>query len=376
MSGTSPSTPLPRGAADPSGAGPGDRSRSRRILVWGATVVLLALAALAAAALIPGSHSAGSSSLARSSVVAGGSPANPLHHQAKVYDSNVAASKYGTQVAARENGVNAKGQLISDLAPLRPRQFDRPVSEYRGYAERWAVSLGRDVAPLTAALRAGHRARARRDWSTAFADYLHLGAVYGLLPAGLDDRLAEVPPASDDRDFPGLHRIEQGLWTGQSLRSLVPVSTRLRRAAVTLRHTLPTVAISPLEYATRAHEILEDAQRDLMSGTEVPWSHQGVLGTAAALTATDRVIATLVPLLNGRDNTLGTTRYWLAELSHALAAVRRRDGTYPTLGRLSPARRERIDATLAGALGALSAVPGTLETKQIPEIPSIPKATG
>ena len=46
--------------------------------------------------------------------------------------------------------------------------------------------------------------------------------------------------------------------------------------------------IDALDYATRGHEIVEDAQRDLMSGVDVPWSHQGVLGTAAALARSKR----------------------------------------------------------------------------------------
>lgn len=183
-----------------------------------------------------------------------------------------------------------------------------------------------------------------------------------------------MPPATSDDRFPGLHRIEKGLWTGQRPRSLVPVSSRLRRAVVTLRRVIGPLRITPLDYATRAHEILEDAQRDLMSGSEVPWSHAGVVGTAAGLAATEKVIASLVPLLQGRDNTLGTTRYWLARLGRALFAVRRRDGTYPSLGELSGAQRERIDGMLAGAVGALAAVPGTLETVPTPVIPSLPGA--
>ena len=52
---------------------------------------------------------------------------------------------------------------------------------------------------------------------------------------------------------------------------------------VSLKHTLPRSEIDPLDYAARAHEILEDAQRDLMSGIQVPWSGAGVLGTAAGV---------------------------------------------------------------------------------------------
>jgi high-affinity iron transporter len=333
-------------------------------------VIILALVAFVAAAAIPTSHTPTQHAQQRGVLAlshGGGKPERV--RVSKVFGSKVSAKQYGTKVSEQENGVNAKGQLISDLSPLTARRFDRPVAQYKRYAERWATRLGRDTAKLTSTLRSGSRAKARAEWSLAFSDYLHLGAVYGFLPGSLNDRLAEAPTSTGATHFPGLHRIEKGLWTDQSLRSLVAVSAAVERAATQLRRVLPSVHVTPLDYATRAHEILEDAQRDLMSGSQVPWSREGVLGTEAGLVATDRVIKTLVPLLDGRENTLGECQYWLARLRHVLRRVRRHDGTYPTLGELSAGNLQRIDGTLAGALSALSEVPGTLETTA-PSIPS------
>lgn len=379
MSGTSPSPPLPR-------------HRPRRLLVWLGVVAVLALAALAAAALLPGSHSSGSDGLARRSVAAPSSKANTLHRtETSVVDSNIPAKDYGTKISQMENGVSSEGP-ISDLSPVPVRDFNRPIAEYRVYAEHWAARLGRDVRPLTAALRAGNRGAARRRWDTAFSDYLHLGAVYGLLPGDLDDELAGLPGQIGDPHFVGLHRIEMGLWTHEPVRSLAPLGTRLSRAVSRLRAELPTLAINPkstgvrlrrgliavkiapLDYVTRAHEILEDAQRDFMSGADVPWSHEGVLGTAAAVAVTRKEIATLAPVMAGRENALGTSQYWLARLSSVLNEVRRPDGTYPTLNQLSSRQLQLIDGTLAGALSALQQVPATLETSAPPTFGKISTA--
>jgi hypothetical protein len=336
-------------------------------------VVGLSLAALLAAAIVPGSHASGGREGQAVAAVAGrGASGTEPIRAAKVFDSNISARRYGTRAAQMENGVNGSGTLISDLSPVRGRRFYRPIAEYRRYAERWAARLGRALGPLIADLRDGDRAGARRDWTRAFSDYLHLGAVYGLLPGRLENRLAEVPPSSGDDHFPGLHRIEQGLWTGQSPPSLVPVATAVSRAVVTLRRVLPTVRVTAFDYILRAHEIMEDAQRDLMSGDDVPWSGEGVLGTAAALTAGREVMHTIAPILDGRENTLGVADYWLARLSRVFAQVRRPNGTYPTLGQLSRRRHELIDGTLAGTCTALSAVPDTLALHTIPAIPRIP----
>ena len=358
--------------------------------MWVALVVLLALAALAAAALIPGSHTSAGNDLARRSVAAPSAASNGPALVKKVFDSNIAANKYGSKIAAMENGVDSSGNYVSDLSPLPVSAFRRPVAEYRRYAERWAATLGRQVTPLTAALRAGDRTRARREWEAAFADYLHLGAVYGLLPGDLDDRLAGLPGLTGDRHFAGLHRIEMGLWTNEPAHSLVGLSTRLSAAVKRLRAELPTLAINPkstrvrlrrglvavtvdpLDYVTRAHEILEDAQRDLMSGVDVPWSGQGVLGTAAGVAATRELLSTLKPLMVGRGNAYGTSEYWLARLRTALRSVRLSNGEWPSLHRLAPRQLQLIDGTLAGTLTALQQIPGTLETTNIPDIPTDP----
>jgi hypothetical protein len=371
MSGTFP--PTPSLATGPDGDSP--RRRLPRPGPWAVrigAVVALAIIVIVAAAVIPGSHSqsphpAAAARLTSRSPVGGAVRAR----QTKVFGSDVAASRYGTQISQRENGIGPDGQIASDLTPLPTRAFDRPIAAYRVYAERWSVKLGRAVTQLHAALAANDRDASKNAWDTAFTDYLHLGAVYGLIPDTLNRQLAGVPQTVGERDFPGLHRIEMGLWTGAAPRSLAPLATAIAGAVVGLKKTLPTVPILPLDYATRAHEILEDAQRDYMSGSDVPWSQAGVLATEAGVLATDKVISTLVPLLQGRDNTLAESQNWLGQLQTTLLSVRRRDGSWPALDQLSVTQRERIDGSLAGTLTALEEVPGTLETVSIPVIPTI-----
>ena len=135
--------------------------------------------------------------------------------------------------------------------------------------------------------------------------------------------------------------------------------------------------MEPLDYATRAHEILEDAQRDLMSGTDVRWSGAGVLGTAAGLAATREVIGTLTPLLQGRDNTLAQVQSWLLRMQQVLDQVRdAHHGNWPALNQLTTAQHDLVNGTLTGTLVALSLVPGTLETTRLAQIPQLPQTGG
>ena len=134
------------------------------------------------------------------------------------------------------------------------------------------------------------------------------------------------------------------------------------------------VQFTPLEYATRSHEIIEDAQRDLLSGMDVPWSGQGVLGTAAGVAATEEVFHTLEPLISGRENTEGEVRTELSMLSGVLESIsRHRHGGYPSLPELGTYEHEQLNGYVAGALSALEEMPGTLETEARPPVPKLPQ---
>ena len=348
-----------------------------------ALVALVAVGALVAVALVgsalsPAGLFGGSRPFSVHRLVAQANPSDPLGVRiTRVYGTTTPAKIYGTEIGQQEDqGINRSGQMISDLSPLAPAAFRGPVSAYKRYAAGWLVRVSHETAVLGAALRAGNRAAAESAWRDTWSAYLHLGAVYGLfgsLDQEIDGMPGGVPGGTSSPHFSGLHRIEMGLWTGQPPHSLVRWSNLLAVDVAQLRRVLPGVQITPLVYATRSHEILEDAQRDLLSGMDVPWSGEGVLGTAAGLVATDEVVRTLRPLLGGRDNTLVEVQNELLLLSSALAKVRREHhGTWPTLAELSITQRELVDGTLAGALGALEQLPGSLEAAALPEIPNIP----
>jgi len=263
----------------------------------------------------------------------------------------------------------------SELSPLPATAFDGPVARYRAYAGRQADAMAGAVARLAAALRRGDRAGAQAAWLAAYARYLRLGAAYGALGAldtAIDGTPGHLAGGVRDPRFSGLHRIEHGLWGGAPLATLLPWTARLAGDVGRLRHVVRSVAIDPLAYATRAHEILEDAQRDMLSGQAAPWSGAGVLATAASLDATEAVIGTLRPLLDGRGEALAPVQTQMAALARVLAAVRRaHGGAWPPLDALTRAEHERIDGALGALLEALAAVPGSLETTMTPTIPTI-----
>jgi iron uptake system EfeUOB component EfeO/EfeM len=266
----------------------------------------------------------------------------------------------------------------SSLAPLSTAAFKAPVASYRAFSRERLGLMQNQISRLEVALSAHDRNRAKQAWRAAFADYLKLGAVYlegqiATLDQAINGNPGGLAGGTASLQFSGLHRIEFGLWTGASLSSLQPWARRLAADVVRLRRVLPHVQISPLDYATRAHEVLEDAVRDQLSGTDVPWSGEGVLGTEAGVEATIEVIKTLKPLLQYRENVLGVVNVDLGGLRSTIASIRTaHGGNLPTNAQLTHVQSERLNASLGQALEGLAQVPGALETTNTAQIPQIP----
>ncbi len=290
--------------------------------------------------------------------------------------ASLSAIQSYSEADARRNGAAGEGGAPppTGLVPIPPAAFDAPIARYKAYSAGQLQIMLVCIARLQDALQGGRLSAARDAWRGAYERWLHLGAVYGAFGAlndAIDGNPGGLPGGVHDPQFTGLHRLERGLWRGAPARELLGVAVRLGEDVRLLIGRLPSVQITPLEYATRAHEILEDAARDLLTGADVPWSEEGVLATAAGLTATREVLATLAPLLDGREGTIETVEYTLARFAGALEKIRRdHGGRWPVEDGLSLREDELLNGTLGAALEALDAVPGTLETKVPPPIPS------
>jgi iron uptake system EfeUOB component EfeO/EfeM len=266
-------------------------------------------------------------------------------------------------------------QLGLEYPPFSPSRFVQPVAEYLAYADTQLRLMASPLASLQTALSDDDRAAAETAWDTAYWWYLHLGAVYleppvDTLNQAIDGSPGGIPGGTASPRFTGLHRIEYGLWTGEAPSSLVGYVRGLATDVQKMRVLLPRVGIGPLDYATRAHEILEDAQRDLLSGADVPWSQEGVLGTAAGLIATREVLTTLRSLIN--PSIANTDLDQLGSVLHSLAAAH--GGTLPTNTQLTQDQSEELNGALGQALEGLAQVPGSLETAAPAGSPVIPRS--
>jgi high-affinity iron transporter len=267
---------------------------------------------------------------------------------------------HGTAKGAQAVAAAASGATGSALTPLAAADFAAPIARYRAYARGEARTLAVRTTALAAALRAGDRGRSRAAWARADSAWRRVGAAYGALGA-LGDAIAG-----------DLGHVEDGLWGAARPRALAPAATRLRASVARLRGVLGGSAITPLDYATRAHEILEDVQRDQL-GAAGP-SASGVRATADGVAATRVVLGTLRTVLAGRGDALTQSRFWLGRLDGTLTRIRAaHGGAYPPVPALSRAERERLLGQLGATLEALRGIPGELETTLPPKLARLPR---
>jgi len=264
------------------------------------------------------------------------------------------------QVSGREQ------TTTTAVKPVTLQDLTGPNGAYQSYAAGDLARLAGRVAVLRRALATGALAVARRDWLVAQLDWERVGASYdsfgdeGRAVDGLPDGLAR---GVHSPHFTGLHRIEYGLYHGQSAARLLPVATRLVRDLATVRKKLTSddEAGDPTDLPLRVHEILEDALRDHLSGIDDEGSGMAYAETYADTQVTRIVLGEVAPLVTARIPTLvATITRQLDALQAALLATRSR-GHWQPMNSVSLSTRQRVDAAIGAVLQTLSIEPDLLE---------------
>jgi high-affinity iron transporter len=252
------------------------------------------------------------------------------------------------------------------VKPVTLAELTGPNRQYQAYAAADLATLAEDVATIHADLTGGNLAAAKRDWLVAQLDWERVGASYdsfgdaGLAVDGLPDGL---PDGVNDPGFTGLHRLEYGLYHGQSAAELLPVTATLSRDISTIRATLTSddIAGDPTNLPIRAHEILEDALRDHLSGIDDEGASAAYPQTYADTQVTQTVLGELRPLIAARaPKLMPAIDAQLAALQAALLATRV-NGQWVPAGQVPLAAAQQVDAAVGALLESLSSVPDLLE---------------
>jgi high-affinity iron transporter len=278
--------------------------------------------------------------------------------------SQAAMNSQPVQVTAARTQTGQSGPVA--VKPVTVADLTPPNKQYEAYAAGQLTALAQAVTQLQGAFGKNDLAAAKGIWLTAQEDWERVGASYdsfsdlGLAVDGLPDGLQG---GVNDPAFTGLHRLEYGLWHGQSAAELEKVAGTLAKNVATTQKNLTSdnLAGDPTNLPVRAHEILEDALRDHLSGIDDQGAGAAYPMTAADLQVTRAVLGYLAPLIDARQpGLLKTADSEMDTLQSAL------DATDPGGQWQSPQTapltvRQRVDGAIGALLQTLSSVPDLLE---------------
>jgi high-affinity iron transporter len=273
------------------------------------------------------------------------------------------------QAATSSATVLVTGRQQDAPLPVKPVTLDDlvgPNKQYQAYAAGDLATLQTQIAALRGDLTRGDLAAAKTDWLAAQLTWERVGASYdsfgdaGVAVDGLPDGL---PQGVQDPGFTGLHRIEYGLYNGQGAAELVPVVDALSAEITSVQKNLTgdDIAGDPTNLPIRAHEIIEDAMRDHLSGIDDEGAGAAYAETYADTQVDQVVLGELAQLIDARSPGLvQSADSEISTLQQALLATQSA-GRWTPLQATPLAGKQRVDAAIGSLLETLASVPDLLE---------------
>lgn len=253
------------------------------------------------------------------------------------------------------------------VVPVTSTDLLAPLKAYQAYVGNGVAQLVARTDALAATVMSGNLAQARTAWLAAHLCYETLGAAYGAF--GQYDRqingtAAGLPGGVHDPGFTGFHRVEYGLWHGESAASLAKATDQLDTFVRNLQHGLPQVQPQAVDIGLRAHEIMENTLRFELTG-KTDYGSGTNLATANANLAGDReVVSVLRPLLTGRYPQLSDVDIWSNRFQALLTAQQHPDGSWPPVSQLSQQAREKLNGTLGQLAEYLAPIASITEPRR------------
>jgi iron uptake system component EfeO len=247
------------------------------------------------------------------------------------------------------------------VVPVTGNDLYAPAKAYAAYVAAGLDRLNDKTDALRSAVDDGDLGKARTAWTPAHLAYERLGAAYGTfgdLDGAINGSTAGLPGGVHDPDFTGFHRLEYGLWHGESASSLRKVADRLDHDTHALKTDFPNQRMDPGDLPLRAHEILENTLQFQLTGRADEGSDTTLQTAAANIEGTREVLGVLRPVLKPRVPELPQIDTWLDRMDSLLKGR-------SSVAKLSAADRERLDGTAGQLLELLSTVATIAEPRRI-----------
>ena len=242
-------------------------------------------------------------------------------------------------------------------------QLAAAVHSYAGYVDQNTAGLVSHTQAFCQAIDAGNMAQAEVFYPKARVYYERIepvAEVWGSLDTEIDGRWEN--PVTVASQFIGFHKIEQLMWAGNTLAGAPKLCTGLVGHEQQLLTLVRSAQYSPLEMASGATDLINEAATSKISGEEERYSNTDLPVFQANVSGAMEVVSLLQPYLQHKDaGLLSQIRQRDAAVAVLLAKYKASPGyddtgyvEYSTV--LDPQRRQLSTAVnaLAESLSKLS----------------------
>jgi iron uptake system component EfeO len=178
------------------------------------------------------------------------------------------------------------------------------TTAYHQYVTTEVDALIGGTKGFTDAVRRGDVAAARAAFAPARYHYETIEPVASSF-ADLDPQVdARADDEPDPTRWTGFHRLEQGLFVGNSTAGLAPYADKLDADLAALRGLVAGVAFQPAELANGATELLNEVSTKKVTGEEDRYSHTDLSDFAANIEGAQKAYSLLSPALRTKDPAL------------------------------------------------------------------------
>jgi iron uptake system component EfeO len=184
-------------------------------------------------------------------------------------------------------------------------QLVTAVDGYSSYVKQNTTDLVSHTQTFCQAINAQDMNQAKALYPQARVYYERIepvAEVWGSLDTSIDGRWEN--PVTVKSQFTGFHRIEQMLWQDKSLNGASAMCSGLVKNEQQLLALVSKAQYNPLEMASGATDLVNEAGTSKISGEEERYSNTDLPVFAANIVASMKVVTLLQPYLQGKDSSL------------------------------------------------------------------------
>jgi iron uptake system component EfeO len=186
-------------------------------------------------------------------------------------------------------------------------QLAAAVRSYSGYVEQNVAGLVTHTQAFCQAINAGDLSRAKILYPQARVYYERIepvAEIWGSLDTNIDGRWEN--PVTVESQFIGFHRIEQLMWADNTLTGAPKLCSGLAANEQQLQTLANSAQYNPLEMASGATDLINEAATAKISGEEERYSNTDLPVFQANVDGAMEVVGLFQPYLRGKDPSLLT----------------------------------------------------------------------